>query len=530
MTSKLLLGIGVLAAIVGLTGAVTPGTAAFARPEPAAAKADEAGETVDQLIFANGRVVEGKLISETATQVVFEVRKPRMPAVKTTYEKSEIIEIKRGVAKAASATPATAATPAAPASTMSDESSDKEKKPKREERADAYRIYLVNFKGDFGTDVSETPIGRIFDDADRVFNDLKTVDTPTGKMQVVKDEHRKQNIVLIKIDARTDPRRGFDGIWRTEQLDQRIVKEIFEKGRRVVFWVKDAEGGAAFLPFLSSEIYFTKDGYLGGFGTLDNFDIGDKMVNEKQISLRLGHAEGFAVKGGYGQLGCAIIRAMARKQNWLAVRKSGAGYEFIEREPKEEDGPGWIVLTDDGEGPNKDEKALDGNDVLNLNQEWAQKLGVSKGTADTFDDLVYAMGIDRNYVLLEAKEHGVKGEQIMRDWSRSVEQAESEIRQRPQPGRLWEEYRDVRMPSDLVGMQKAIGRQINILMQIRDRMVRFAEVFDREGQGKAQIDVMIERHKNDLAKVTRALREGGQASPGGGGNSGGGGRPGGGLR
>ncbi|MFX8523840.1 hypothetical protein ABTM10_20375, partial [Acinetobacter baumannii] len=76
-------------------------------------------------------------------------------------------------------------------------------------------------------------------------------------------------------------------------------EETIRSGKRVVFWIKRAMVGAAFLPFVSKEIYFLPEGRMGGIGTLQDFDLGDKRVNEKQISLRLGHAEGIAIQGGY---------------------------------------------------------------------------------------------------------------------------------------------------------------------------------------------------------------------------------------
>src|SRR6185295_3504780 len=99
---------------------------------------------------------------------------------------------------------------------------------------------------------------------------------------------------------------------------------------------------------------------------------------EKQISLRLGHAEGFAVKGGYNPL---LIRAMARREMWLFWRLEGGSPVYLDHELRPEDGDGWILLSDDGQGQNKDEFSFEGNDVLNFNAKIAYDLKVSKGTA-----------------------------------------------------------------------------------------------------------------------------------------------------
>ena len=56
---------------------------------------------------------------------------------------------------------------------------------------------------------------------------------------------------------------------KIEPLFTERIETEWSKQPRLVFWVKQAMGGAAFLPFTSPEIYFSRDARLGGIGYLD---------------------------------------------------------------------------------------------------------------------------------------------------------------------------------------------------------------------------------------------------------------------
>src|SRR5690606_19467347 len=95
----------------------------------------------------------------------------------------------------------------------------------------------------------------------------------------------------------------FDGFFRTKEIAPLLREDLrkWDNPPKLTVWVHTAMGGAAFLPLLSDTIYFHPDGKMGGVGgILEMFgNRGDKGVVEKQISLRLVTAQGFAIESGY---------------------------------------------------------------------------------------------------------------------------------------------------------------------------------------------------------------------------------------
>ncbi len=475
----------------------TPGASlARADTEKAKPSAATAAPARDVLILKSGKTVEGKILEETATTIRFEVRIGSI-ASPTTYEKSEILEIKRGVASnpAESDTKATETnvtkTETPSTGLKKDKDKDKDEDARRAPTGDenAKKIYLVELKDRWGIHVSETPIAKICEDIARVNPD----------------------IVVFKMDTRSPNNEqgedDFDSLFRTETIAPPIEKLMSEQNRRVVFWVENALGGASFLPFISPEIYFTEEALLGGIGDLGDFNMGDHMVNEKQISLRLGHAEGMFVKGGYAP---ELVRAMARADYWLYVRFEGGKpiYNMPLEKMKAEDevAGGWTLLSDDGKGDRKDKSRISGkpNDTLNLDAVLAKQLGVSDGTATSIDQLADLLGVGTNYVVLK----DTRGPKIIKDWKNDIDDAISKITRNPQRlGKLWVELNETPEQGGTPDeVRKALGKRLQILRQIRSIMATYAELFDPEGQQRAQLDVRIEELKAKLAAVNKAIQ------------------------
>lgn len=472
---------------------------------------------LDQLILASGTTVMGTIVEETTEEVKMLVQLGTIKATKpTTYKKADIVEIKRGVKP----------DDAPKAATTTSSSSSKSKTKKTKDKIDDLRaetgdesgalLYVAEMKGNFGQDVSETPLRELFEDVDRVFNDITTENGES----VVKSEFRTSHVVIFKLNNEESPGRGFDEIFRAEGLAP-IVENQIKRGRRVVFWIENAINGAALFPWISPEMYFTTDGQMAFTSDLEKFSIGDKMVDEKQISLRMGHAEGFAIKGGYDPI---LIKPMARSRYWLAVKFEGGKPVYLQKKPGPEDGDGWTILTDDGQGENKDKKARGANDLLSFDQEWAQKLGISKGTVDTIDDLAFALQFDRNYKVVESK-----ADDIMGGWRDEVDKFQEMAGQGQggrRPGRLLMDYRSIQVEGNYDDRTKARGRQLQLLKQIRSLLIRYKEFADIDGEQVAQIDVRINQIQQEQGLDQRQTR--GTGSTGGnGGGGGGGGRPGG---
>lgn len=410
----------------------------------------------DELTLKNGTTVKGTIVSETATTITFKGSIGGI-ALETTYQKSDIVSIKRGVKKADAGTsgdskPADlAAGSIAKASTPADAPAD----------PNATKVYFIPLRGEFGQDVSQTPILQAMRDA-------KT---------------QGASIVVLEMDSSTDApvnpltgeRMTIDNIYawnyveRAEQIFpvfNTSVPAEWPTPPRIVMVLKRATGAAAFFPFAFKEIYFTPSGVWGGIGSLSELfsGVGDEPVQEKQKSLRLGHVEGWAIYGGYDY---RLVRAMSRREYVLSFRMTGGKAEILERMPES---PSEELLTDDGDKANQD-SVRDfftgvGNDVLTLNARNALLLGVSKGTVDGPDDLLSALGVDRHAVMIRDR-----GERIMKQWARNLDSAKAQL------SKLWEEFNEVRVeaPGDYDARTKARGLRLNKLRQMKSILGRFDE-------------------------------------------------------
>jgi hypothetical protein len=297
---------------------------------------------------------------------------------------------------------------------------------------------------------------------------------------------------------------GFNAIFRAEELAPIIMTEMVDKGRRVVFWVEMAAGGAAFLPWISSEIFFTSEGRLGGMADLDAFTTGDELVDEKLIGAFLGAAEGFAIKGGYGEH-LDVMRAMLRKQNWLFVKIEGGRPIYATTRPSDESG--WRLLTDDGDGDNADTSVFEGNDILSLDARLAEELSLSDGTADSIDDLAFHLGVHRDYQVVKE----MKGQKIFDRWTKNVDDAVAKVNMSEDNGlplgTLWAEYNDLDEGGGDFDERKRIrGLKIRLLRQISGLFNRYEEVLDPEGAWRGQVNSLIAQHRIEAEIDARSQR------------------------
>ena len=435
-------------------------------------------KTKDIIILHSGTIVEGEILEESAGEVRIMVVVAGIKAP-TTYRMSEILEIQRDI-------PVVTGIPGAKDPVEKD-SGDGWGQRDDDEDADASgdgipKVYQFPLKGhivgEFGfmlnymlntnrrDIISYTPV-------EKTMNDALSYDP---------------DVIIVEIDADAPSSIGWDGGMVAAPLMPIFEKVIEDPDVRLVFWVKNANFGAAFLPFISPEMYFESRATLGNIGMLDDFDTGDDLVNEKQISLRIGAAEGMAIKNGYDP---AIIRGMARQQNWLCYRFRHGKVEFLEHEPREIDGEGWIILTDDGQGKYKDQMEIRGNDVLNLDAKTAEEIGVSKGTHDDIDDLVYALGIRGKYDLIEGR-----GERNFQEWRDQVQIALD---------RYTDLNRDIEnINRDLPGgsATQKLGRERTLLGKIRSLLATYAEVLDPTEEQRAMIDIRFEEIREAIRRAS----------------------------
>ncbi len=451
-----------LAAIAALALAA-PGTPTWPCSVAAAAGLPGvSGEGQDKLIMKDGRVIAGTIVSETSTQVSFRGEVAGI-AYETVYEKSNILEIRR----AEKPKDAGAAKPAAAPAVA-------EEKPRpspgaSEADAGGPKVAIIELTGEFGRDISETPMRDAVKDAQKRGADVVV-------FAIENDWSWSPEIESEKGDDEAE----FDRFARAEDMDMIYSEEMarWDNPPRVVFWVKKAMGGAAFLPLACKEVYFSSEGRMGGIGNLGELlkGVGDDAVQEKQRSLRLARAEGMCRTGGHP---LEIIRAMAIKKYVLSASFDGGRVVFFERMPES---PGEILLTDDAAGENQDTQAAiaagEGNDVLTLNAKLARDVGLSRGTADDVPGLLFAMDLPRTATVIDSR-----SKQIMKGWSEAVDRAERDIR------RLWQEYGEVQPGATFEERTKARGLRKKKLNDISNILNRYGEAFGKREveQFRAQI-------------------------------------------
>jgi hypothetical protein len=456
-----------------MMGAATLGLGLAAMPASAlaAGAAVSAAKDLDKIVLRSGKVIEGEILSETAEEIRFNVIVAGISAP-ATFKKSQIIEIVRG-----------ARGDADPADAPEGSPIDIDDRFAPDDGAgalasiDAPKVYVINLKGEFGKEISITPIRDAVKAAEKEQPDFLIV-------------HLDNEWSYTGGEIPDEVQDNFDWFSVADKIEPVFTKEIdleWEKKPHVVFWVGNAMGGAAFLPFLADEMYFEPDGRIGGIGTLEQMfeGVGDEVVRQKQRSLRLARAQGLAIANGYDY---RFINALAQRSYVLSYDIYGTLYERMPENPNE------FVLTDDGKDERRD--TMDqlvrgtGNDVLTLKADTALKLGMSSGTAATIDELLEQLGILRNHTMVEGR-----SDQIFSTWARNVSQAQRRV------GRLLRDAGQVQGGGTLREQRQAISRQISILEEVQGLFRRYGESFDPFGEGMGQIanlDLRIEQLRIQL--------------------------------
>ena len=398
---------------------------------PAAAHAAD----LDQVTFRDGKVVTGEILEETPTEVKMRVVIAGIEAI-TTYQRSEIISISHDSVPSADGAAATGSTGAGSAGLVDIRSSSS---PAVARDPNIKTVYFIELEGIFGLDISQTPIREAVKDAQKYQPDYLVV--------VMNNRWDEGMTGGLQEDAIADDSAAFDQLFRAEDIEPIFTREIrvdWDKQPKVVFWVKQAMGGAAFLPFISDTIYMSSGSRIGGVGDVDQmFDgVGDAVVREKQRSLRMGHARGMAIQGGHDT---RIIRAMTQMHFVLSYRMEGGKPVFIERMPQNST---EFLLTDDGvneRGDNIAERARNlGDDVLTIKPDVAVKIGVARAIVDTEEELFASLGISRNHEVIKGR-----GNTILTAWRDGLKAQPRSLQ------RILEDFQEIQVQGDFSERSKA---------------------------------------------------------------------------
>lgn len=446
-----------IAGMIAGAGLLSP--AALAQSSKKSDSSKTAGAvTQDVLIFRNGTTLTGSIVSETETSIKF---KSQVSGIdfETSYSKSDILDIKRAPKKTdgkGGKEPAPAkADPAAGLASLA-----KASEAKNDDGRTGPKYYYVKLTGDFGGEISQTPLKEVVDDAHA--NGAETLifeldASWKSRMPGGGDEEAKQF------------EQSFGAIFRAVPVNDVFVKYIpsvyGDSDRpKVVFWIKNAMGGAAFVPMVSCERYFAPEGKWGGIGDLSTMHPGSsERVKEKWRAASLQTAQGF---GNWGCVPELVLLGMSRYETVLSVRYVDGKPEFFEGYPTN---PGEELLTDDGTKDSEKDTIeqlarFEGNDVLLLTAEKAAKLQLSRGTVDSREEL-----LDRLDLTLAGRAVDARAERILKNWSDSIERAKATLVKNIR------EYRDIRVEGTWEERRAARGKQLRLLDQMISLVRNYGE-------------------------------------------------------
>lgn len=285
--------------------------------------------------------------------------------------------------------------------------------------ADKAIFYRIDLTGEFGHEVTATPMKKILEDAKKWNPDYLVfyVNLAFGGMGQRLEDYQSNPRMTSFAFNQLETARQLQVLFTDNIRDDDTWKTRDGKKPQLIMWVKKAMGGAAFVPFVAPHIYYTSDGQHGGIGYLEwtLAGRGDWIVHEKLYAARLARAEGLAIKGGHEP---KIVKAMARTDYVLSVSYVGGKPLFFETDQGDE------LLTDDGIPPDDVDTQIrgNGNDYLNLDSAKAIRLGLAKGIADTTEDLADELGVARGYVFVRGQ-----ASDAFQKWGREVSKAEREM-------------------------------------------------------------------------------------------------------
>jgi hypothetical protein len=119
-----------------------------------------------------------------------------------------------------------------------------------------------------------------------------------------------------------------------------------------------------------------------------------------------------------------------------------------------------------------------GNDHLTLTAPLALKLGVSKGTVTSIDDVLSQLGIAQTGV-----DVGKNAKKIMEDWAEDTRRAQGRI------SRFWEDFQqvEVQAPGGFEERSAARGKRIRILQDLKSLLKRYEDGIPPQVLAQAQI-------------------------------------------
>ncbi len=444
---------------------------ALLAPSPGLARDDGDVSTEDILHMVDGRELHGRVLSESKTEIVFEIIDLRLHMKsRRTFRLNEIAHIERGVE-----VKETAAEPAKPTRTRA--ASDDEGKPRfgrvrpASDAADVPRFYVVPMKGQLGTDIHPSIYEKVATDIREHKPDL---------IVFVMDCKDKDDL-LLPLNEATE-----QGLFMHHEY--REIVNLFKDELRdfpQVMWVEDSVGFSSLVAMAWERLYMKPNARLGGLRGVSRRAEGwsDADIAAKMMAAWTGIGRSFLENGKHDH---ELAEAMMRPEYMLSA--SFKGREVV-----------W-ALNDLGEFLVDD----DDENTVDFRAKDAENLAISDGTVETLDDLAFLLGY-REYSVIEGA-----GEQLVENyterWRRTFEDSKKCLQDCFQH-QSWATGDET---------LKWLGRAKLDLEKIIKAMERYkaVEIRWRTDLGKSKLELEIEVEK--IKEQIRALRQQGGGRGGGG--------------
>lgn len=348
----------------------------------------------DTLVLKDGKTFEGYVKAEGDDYIFFVVQEGDYTAPPKIFMRADIKELRRdedaatvSSAKAKTETPALTEAPATPAQARPAKAKDAADLP-----AGTVKVAFLSL-GDQNNNrdmVGPYINGDCIESSADILREM--------------DPAQRPDIVVLMIDSGGGAVAAIEGIM--DSLDD------MKKDFRVVAWIKSAISGAAFTAMNFEEIYFMTSGHLGG-------NVMFSMTGPGQAKAGTGRGLNYILDVGErvsraGRLDPAIMKAMQIFGELTAdIDENGnvTWYWYAEDDErlKDENRPRGQFLV----SPTKM--------ILTFNSVDAERFAVSKGTADSKEELVKLLGVQ------EWVEVGQKAEEHMVDLRDKTKKAEERL-------------------------------------------------------------------------------------------------------
>ncbi len=225
-------------------------------------------------------------------------------------------------------------------------------------------VYVVPFRGQFGTDIHPACYEDILEDL----------------------EDKRPDIIIFELDSADidrveymgeDPRNaGLFSVASDDTMMRKMLRDFKDKHSyaQQYVWVKDSVGFGSLLAFSWPDMYMAPDARLFGLSRAAGFwtRVEDPEVRAKFREAAVAIINGFLSSGGYD---LKIGEAMLRPEMLLSASYKGRNIEW-----REDTKGHWVV---------------DGRDdsTAGFSAESAEELGLSKGSAESLDELMFVLGI-----------------------------------------------------------------------------------------------------------------------------------------